>query len=221
MAATTRCPTARWARPWKPTSASGWCSSSAGQELLGHPRPRRQAGEWHTRLEHYPPEKAAYLERTPERCRQIAASRSALPRRRWWRRLLADRPLDRLRSRAGHPAPGGTAWARSGWRRPVPAPSTTATHATGASKRSSMRPWTGSRCPRSPSPSCRRSSSGRRAASMPLRAQPASSSSRGGGGEGDGEREPSSAPAQAAPAEALGHAGHPGGAGRPGGQSRI
>ena len=54
-------------------------------------------GEWHTRREHYPPEKAAYLERTPERCRQLAAeigpATSLVVET-----LLAERPLDRLRS---------------------------------------------------------------------------------------------------------------------------
>ncbi|MCL4535294.1 MAG: IS21 family transposase [Chloroflexi bacterium] len=54
-------------------------------------------GEWHTRTEHYPPEKAAYLERTPERCRQLAAgigpATSLVVES-----LLAERPLDRLRS---------------------------------------------------------------------------------------------------------------------------
>jgi hypothetical protein len=57
-----------------------------GQELVAtHPR-RWGPGEWHTRLEHYPEHKAAYLQRTPAYCRQVVES------------LLADRPLYLLRS---------------------------------------------------------------------------------------------------------------------------
>ncbi len=60
-----------------------------------HPR-ARQKGEWHTCLEDYPPEKAAYLERTPERCRQIA--RGIGPETaRVVDTLLDERPLDQLR----------------------------------------------------------------------------------------------------------------------------
>lgn len=71
-----------------------------GVELLTtHPRAKNR-GEWHTRREHYPPEKAAYLERTPERCRQLAeaigpATSEVVGT------LLAERPLDRLRSVQG------------------------------------------------------------------------------------------------------------------------
>jgi hypothetical protein len=48
-------------------------------------------------LEHYPPHKAAYLQRTPDFCRKTAvrigpAARQAVEL------LLSDRPLDRLRS---------------------------------------------------------------------------------------------------------------------------
>ena len=68
-----------------------------GVELLTtHPRATRK-GEWHTRVEHYPPEKAAYLERTPERCKQIAESIGPATSK-VVLMLLADRPLDRLRS---------------------------------------------------------------------------------------------------------------------------
>jgi len=54
-------------------------------------------GTWRTRLGDYPPDKAAYLERTPGRCRQIArgigpATTQVVVT------LLAERPLDRLRS---------------------------------------------------------------------------------------------------------------------------
>jgi len=54
-------------------------------------------GEWHTRLEHYPPGKAAFLEKTPERCRQLAANIGPATRE-VVDTLLAERPLDRLRS---------------------------------------------------------------------------------------------------------------------------
>jgi transposase len=69
----------------------------SGVELLtSHPRARKR-GEWHTRNEHYPPEKAAYLERTPARCLEIAhqigpKTVEAV------QSLLSERPLDRLRS---------------------------------------------------------------------------------------------------------------------------
>jgi transposase len=68
-----------------------------GQELVAtHPR-SQEAGQWHTRLEHYPADKAAYLERTPARCRQIAARLGAATSQ-VVETLLAERPLDRLRS---------------------------------------------------------------------------------------------------------------------------
>ena len=68
-----------------------------GPELVAtHPR-SQVAGEWHTRLEHYPAEKAAYLERTPQRCRQIAA-RLGPATSQVVESLLAERPLDRLRA---------------------------------------------------------------------------------------------------------------------------
>ena len=67
------------------------------QELVATHLRSEKPGEWHTRLEHYPPDKAIYLERTPERCRQIAtqvgpATYQVVDT------LLAERPLDRLRS---------------------------------------------------------------------------------------------------------------------------
>jgi hypothetical protein len=68
-----------------------------GQELVAtHPR-CQEAGQWQTRLEHYPADKAAYLERTPERCRQIAACLGAATSQ-VVATLLAERPLDRLRA---------------------------------------------------------------------------------------------------------------------------
>lgn len=57
----------------------------------------QQPGQWQTRLEHYPPHKAAYLRRTPDYCRQIAAQIGPAARQ-VVETLLADRPLDRLRS---------------------------------------------------------------------------------------------------------------------------
>jgi len=68
-----------------------------GTELVTtHPRAPVKGG-WRTRLEHYPPSKAAYLERTPQYCRALAhtigpATAEVVER------LLAERPLDRLRS---------------------------------------------------------------------------------------------------------------------------
>ncbi len=69
----------------------------AGVELVRtHPR-AREKGEWHTCLEDYPPEKAAYLERTPERCRQIAQGIGPETAR-VVDTLLDERPLDQLRA---------------------------------------------------------------------------------------------------------------------------
>jgi len=68
-----------------------------GQELVAsHPRSTRP-GQWHTRMEDYPPAKAAYLIRTPDYCKKLAAKigPSTLC---VVEQLLADRPLDRLRS---------------------------------------------------------------------------------------------------------------------------
>jgi transposase len=68
-----------------------------GSDLLAsHPR-ARHPGAWHTRLEHYPRDKAAFLERTPDRCRQLA-QRVGPATQQVVETLLADRPLDRLRS---------------------------------------------------------------------------------------------------------------------------
>ncbi len=54
-------------------------------------------GQWQTRLEHYPPHKAAYLERTPAVCLTLAG-RIGPATARVVEQLLAERPLDRLRS---------------------------------------------------------------------------------------------------------------------------
>jgi hypothetical protein len=56
-----------------------------------------QAGEWHTRLEHYSQHKAAYLERTPTHCRQVA-TRLGEATSQVVVTLLVDRLLFRLRS---------------------------------------------------------------------------------------------------------------------------
>jgi transposase len=68
-----------------------------GTDLVAtHPRSTR-AGEWHTRLEDYPPAKAAYLTRTPDYCKklgeQVGPSTLLVVEQ-----LLDDRPLDRLRT---------------------------------------------------------------------------------------------------------------------------
>lgn len=68
-----------------------------GTELLTTHIRAKGPGEWQTRNEHYPPEKAAYLERTPERCRQIALSIGPATSKAI-ETLLSERPLDRLRS---------------------------------------------------------------------------------------------------------------------------
>ena len=54
-------------------------------------------GQWRTCLAHYPPDKAAYLERTPQRCRELAAQIGPATQQ-VIGALLDDRPLDRLRS---------------------------------------------------------------------------------------------------------------------------
>lgn len=69
----------------------------AGAELITtHPRAARK-GQWETRLDHYPKHKAAYLERTPAYCRELA-DRIGPSTGKVVTLLLADRPLDRLRS---------------------------------------------------------------------------------------------------------------------------
>lgn len=71
-----------------------------GTELLAtHPRALRK-GSWQTRMEHYPTEKAAFLERTPQFCRSLA-ERIGPATSEVVGQLLADRPLDRLRSVQG------------------------------------------------------------------------------------------------------------------------
>ena len=68
-----------------------------GDDLVASHLRSQQPGEWHTRLEDYPPGKVDYLIRTPDFCRQHAA-RLGPATRQVVETLLADRPLDRLRS---------------------------------------------------------------------------------------------------------------------------
>lgn len=71
-----------------------------GQELVATHERAQQPGQWLTRLEHYPPAKAAYLERTPARCREIAAQIGPATAQ-VVETLLSARPLDHLRSVQG------------------------------------------------------------------------------------------------------------------------
>lgn len=68
-----------------------------GVELVATHLKATEKGEWHTRVEHYPPDKAEYLERTPERCREIARGIGSETAK-VVELLLSERPLDRLRS---------------------------------------------------------------------------------------------------------------------------
>jgi transposase len=68
-----------------------------GQDLVStHPRSTRP-GQWHTRMEDYPAAKAAYLTRTPDYCKKLGAKIGPSTYN-VVEQLLADRPLDRLRS---------------------------------------------------------------------------------------------------------------------------
>jgi transposase len=68
-----------------------------GPDLVATHERSTRPGQWHTRLEHYPADKAAYLERTPAYCRLLAA-RLGPATNQVVEALLAERPLDRLRS---------------------------------------------------------------------------------------------------------------------------
>jgi transposase len=68
-----------------------------GTELVATHERSLQPGKWHTRTKHYPEHKAAYLERTPAYCRQVAA-RLGVATSQVVETLLGDRPLYRLRS---------------------------------------------------------------------------------------------------------------------------
>ena len=67
------------------------------QDLVATHERSQEPGKWHTRLEHYPEHKAAYLIRTPDYCRQVAA-RLGPATSQVVETLLDDRPLYRLRS---------------------------------------------------------------------------------------------------------------------------
>ncbi len=68
-----------------------------GQKLVATHLRCQQPGQWQTRLEDYPPYKAAYLQHTPDVCRTQAAQIGPAAQK-VAEQLLADRPLDRLRS---------------------------------------------------------------------------------------------------------------------------
>jgi len=68
-----------------------------GTDLVATHERALTAGVWRTRNEHYPVGKAAYLEHTPQRCRQIA-QRIGPATAQVVEHLLSDRPLDHLRS---------------------------------------------------------------------------------------------------------------------------
>jgi transposase len=59
-----------------------------------------EPGQWRTRLDDYPPDKAQYLIRTPNYCRQIAANIGPSTAQ-VVETLLGERPLDRLRAVQG------------------------------------------------------------------------------------------------------------------------
>jgi len=69
----------------------------AGCELVTTHVKLHEKGQWSTRLDDYPPHKAEYLIKTPNYCRQ-AAERIGPATLQVVEYLLADRPLDRLRS---------------------------------------------------------------------------------------------------------------------------
>ena len=71
-----------------------------GQELVATHERALKPGQWLTRLEHYPSAKAAYVQRTPTRCRQIAAQIGPATTQ-VVETLLSERPLDRLRAVQG------------------------------------------------------------------------------------------------------------------------
>lgn len=69
----------------------------AGLELVASHVRAARPGQWQTRLEDYPPAKAAYLTQTPAYCHRAAAQIGPATRQ-VVEQLLADRPLDRLRT---------------------------------------------------------------------------------------------------------------------------
>ncbi|MFZ2095663.1 MAG: hypothetical protein WAV05_03405 [Anaerolineales bacterium] len=69
----------------------------AHHELVRTHRRATQKGQWRTEMEDYPPSKAQYLLKTPQFCLKLAL-RMGPHTHQVVERLLADRPLDRLRS---------------------------------------------------------------------------------------------------------------------------
>ena len=69
----------------------------AGTQLVSSHERATQPRQWHTHLNDYPPAKAAYLIRTPAYCRELAAKIGPSAQK-VIEHLLADRPLDRLRT---------------------------------------------------------------------------------------------------------------------------
>jgi hypothetical protein len=67
------------------------------QKLVSSHVRSTQPGKWQTHLEDYPPAKAAYLIRTPQYCR-TQASQIGPATLQVVEHLLAERPLDRLRT---------------------------------------------------------------------------------------------------------------------------
>jgi hypothetical protein len=68
-----------------------------GQKLVATHVRSQKPGQWQTRQEHYPENKAAFLQRTPDYCRPLAAGLGPAASK-VVDTLLSDRPLDRLRS---------------------------------------------------------------------------------------------------------------------------
>ena len=68
-----------------------------GQKLVATHVRCHTPGQWQTRLDDYPPDKADYLTRTPNYCRQVAA-RIGPSTQQVVETLLGERPLDRLRA---------------------------------------------------------------------------------------------------------------------------
>jgi hypothetical protein len=69
----------------------------ASLELVATHVRNTRPGQWQTRLEDYPPAKAAYLIQTPAYCRR-EATRIGKATRQVVDQLLAERPLERLRA---------------------------------------------------------------------------------------------------------------------------
>ena len=68
-----------------------------GTELVATHVRCTKPGQWQTRMEDYPPEKAAYLIQTPTYCRRLAADIGPSTLK-VVETLLAERPLERLRA---------------------------------------------------------------------------------------------------------------------------